>query len=258
MRPTTAPLHERTSTSPSHRLAHPQRHLSPTFAPSHPRKCSPRAIMVSPTFVHPATPPVSRARPSHPPSCCLAHPCTPCRCLSPSPSCAVSPTGPRPHPISPTHLSSSVSPALLTLPPLLQVVHLRAPPPLPCCVPSPSLSRAASPTPPPLLSTHAPVPLAPFRPPLPRPPSCDLTHTSSSHNLAHPRSPSPAPPSCCLAYLTTTPIAPACEHAHTHVVSPTPLHTSTLVTSLNNEHLNWSLSPFTLELALRCSPLLRV
>ena len=186
MCPTTAPLHEHTSTSPSRRLAHPQQHLSPTFMPSRPRKCSPRTIMVSPTFVHPAMPPVLHACPSHAPSCCLTHPCTPCRRLSPSPSCAISPTGPRPRAISPMHLSSSVLPTSLTLPPLLQVIHLRAPPPLPCCVPSPSLSHAALPILPPLLSTHAPVPLTPFRPPSPRLPSCNLTHTSSTHNLVHP------------------------------------------------------------------------
>ena len=36
------------------------------------------------------------------------------------------------------------------------------------------------------------------------------------------------------------------------------MSTLTPVTSLNSEHLNWSLYPFTLELALCCSPLLHV
>ena len=46
--------------------------------------------------MHPATLPVSRTHLSHTPSCCLMHPCAPGTHLSPSLSCTVSPTGPRP------------------------------------------------------------------------------------------------------------------------------------------------------------------
>ena len=111
---------------------------------------------------------------------------------------------------------------------------------------------------PPLLSMHAPVPLAPFHPPSPRPPSCNLTHPHPqvlhppfllSHTSHH--------------YLHYQPVS-----MHTCTLSCPPPYTpwlwwscsttSTLtpVTLLNNEHLDWSLCPFTPELALHCSPLL--